>query len=247
MPGYGVNCPGYTPAVIRLRSLSRSFDRQRHVLRGLDLEVAQGELVAVVGRSGAGKTTLLNVVGGLDTGYEGSVEVAGHRLAELDDRALSAFRNRSVAFVFQAYNLLDHLSVAENVELPALFARSRAGSERQGELRQRASAALASVGLADRRDDRPSVLSGGERQRVAIARALLQRAPLLLCDEPTGNLDETTAADVAELLRELHRAGGVTMVVATHDRAICRLANRVLELCDGGLMIPGAETVEGTQ
>jgi ABC-type lipoprotein export system ATPase subunit len=230
--------------VIRLRSVSRSFDRQRHVLRGLDLEVAEGELVAVVGRSGAGKTTLLNVVGGLDTGYEGSVEVAGFRLAELDDRALSAFRNRSVAFVFQAYNLLDHLSVAENVELPSLFARSRSGFKSRSELRQRSLAALASVGLADRDVDRPGVLSGGERQRVAIARALLQRVPVLLCDEPTGNLDEATGAEIAELLRELHRAAGVTIVVTTHDRAICRLADRVLELRDGCLMIPRAETVE---
>jgi ABC-type lipoprotein export system ATPase subunit len=233
--------------VIRLRSLSRSFDGRRHVLRGLDLDVAAGELVAVVGRSGAGKTTLLNVVGGLDTGYEGSAEVAGLRLADLDDRALSAFRNRSVAFVFQAYNLLDHLSVAENVELPSLFARSRSGSESHGELRERALAALASVGLADRHDDRPGVLSGGERQRVAIARALLQRAPLLLCDEPTGNLDEATGADVTVLLQELHNAGGVTMVVATHDRAICRLANRVLELREGTLTAPGAEAVEATR
>jgi ABC-type lipoprotein export system ATPase subunit len=198
----------------------------------------------VVGRSGAGKTTLLNVLGGLDTGYEGSVEVAGLRLAELDDRALSAFRNRSVAFVFQAYNLLDHLSVAENVELPSLFARARSGSEVHRGLRQRALAALAAVGLADRRDDLPGVLSGGERQRVAIARALLQRAPLLLCDEPTGNLDEATGAEIAVLLRELHRAGGMTTVVATHDGAICRIADRVLELRDGCLRPRGAEPVE---
>jgi ABC-type lipoprotein export system ATPase subunit len=233
--------------VIRLRSLSRSFDGRRHVLRGLDLDVAAGELVAVVGRSGAGKTTLLNVVGGLDTGYEGSVEVAGLRLGELDDRALSAFRNRSVAFVFQAYNLLDHLSVVENVTLPFLFARSRSGSESHGELPPRALAALAAVGLADRQDDRPGVLSGGERQRVAIARALLQRAPLLLCDEPTGNLDEATGAEIAGLLRELHRTGSVTTVVATHDRTICRLADRVLELRDGGLTALGAETMEATR
>jgi putative ABC transport system ATP-binding protein len=173
--------------------------------------------------------------------------VAGLRLAELDDRSLSAFRNRSVAFVFQAYNLLDHLTVAENVELPSLFASSRSGSERRTGLRQRALAALASVGLADRHDDRPGVLSGGERQRVAIARALLQRTPLLLCDEPTGNLDETTAAEIAELLRDLHISGGVTTLVATHDRAICRLADRVLELRDGCLVVAGAEMVEATR
>jgi len=226
--------------VIQLRSVSRAFDAQRPVLRGLDLDVAEGEVVAVVGRSGAGKTTLLNVIGGLDAGYRGSVEVAGRRLAELDDRELSAFRNRSVGFVFQAYNLLDHLTVAENVLLPSLFTRDRIGAGGRSDLQQRAAVALAAVGLADRRDDRPSVLSGGERQRVAIARALLQRAPVLLCDEPTGNLDEATGVDVAELLQEVRRARGVTVVVTTHDRAICRLADRVLELRDGQLVAAGA-------
>jgi putative ABC transport system ATP-binding protein len=229
--------------VIQLRSVSRAFDEQRPVLCGLDLDVAEGEMVAVVGRSGAGKTTLLNVVGGLDAGYQGSVEVAGRRLADLDDRALSAFRNRSVGFVFQAYNLLDHLTVAENVVLPSMFARTRVGAEAHREAREHALTALAAVGLADRCDDRPAVLSGGERQRVAIARALLQRAPLLLCDEPTGNLDEATGAEVAELLQEVHRSRGVTVVVATHDRAICRLADRVLELRDGVLVAEGAGVV----
>lgn len=233
--------------MIQLRSVSRAFNAQRPVLRGLDLDVAEGELVAVVGRSGAGKTTLLNVIGGLDAGYHGSVEVAGRCLAELDDRALSAFRNRSVGFVFQAYNLLDHLTVAENVVLPSLFARARVGAGGHREARERALAALAAVGLADRCDDRPAVLSGGERQRVAIARALLQRAPLLLCDEPTGNLDEVTGADVAELLQEVRRARGVTVVVTTHDRVICRLADRVLELCDGLLVAAGALSGETAQ
>jgi putative ABC transport system ATP-binding protein len=230
--------------VIQLRSVSRTFDAQRPVLRGLDLDVAEGELVAVVGRSGAGKTTLLNVIGGLDAGYQGSVEVGGRRLAELDDRELSAFRNRSVGFVFQAYNLLDHLTVAENVLLPSLFTRARVGAGGHREARARALAALSAVGLADRCDDRPAVLSGGERQRVAIARALLQRAPVLLCDEPTGNLDEATGADVAELLQEVRRARGVTVVVTTHDRAIRRLADRVLELRDGLLVPAGAVSGE---
>jgi len=223
--------------VIQLRSVSRAFDAQRPVLRGLNLDVAEGEMVAVVGRSGAGKTTLLNVIGGLDTGYQGSVEVSGRRLAELDDRELSEFRNRSVGFVFQAYNLLDHLTVAENVVLPSVFARARVGAGGRREARERALAALAAVGLTDRCDDRPAVLSGGERQRIAIARALLQRAPVLLCDEPTGNLDEATGADVAELLQEVRRARGVTVVVTTHDRAIRRLADRVLELRDGLLLV----------
>ena len=244
MCGHPTEGPGYTPAVIHLRSVSRTFDVQRAVLQDLDLDVGEGELVAVVGRSGAGKTTLLNVIGGLDTGYLGSVEVSGKRLAELGDRQLSAFRNRSVGFVFQAYNLLEHLTVAENVTLPQVFARARNAVESGADVRRRAVAALDRVGLADRADDRPAVLSGGERQRVAIARALLQRAPLLLCDEPTGNLDEATGAQVVELLRGVHGAGGVTVVVATHDRAICRLADRVLELREGTLVGRGRDPVE---
>ena len=224
--------------MIQLRSVVRVFDRERPVLRGLDLDVGAGELLAVVGRSGAGKTTLLNVIGGLDTGFEGSVEVCGQRLDELDDRSLSAFRNRSVGFVFQAYNLLDHLTVAENVELPSLFATAAIGAEGRRKLRDRAQEALAAVGLGDRGNDRPAVLSGGERQRVAIARAVLQGAPLLLCDEPTGNLDQATAAEVAGLLRSLQRSG-VTVVAATHDGEISRLADRVLELRDGVLVAAG--------
>ncbi|HOC43528.1 MAG TPA: ABC transporter ATP-binding protein [Thermoanaerobaculales bacterium] len=221
--------------MIHLRSVARTFDPQRQVLRGVDLDVDAGELVAITGRSGAGKTTLLNVIGGLDSGYQGSVEVAGRRLSELGDRQLSAFRNRSVGFVFQAYNLLEQLTVSENVALPSVFAGGSHGREGREEVRRRALESLAAVGLDGRANDRPAVLSGGERQRVAIARALLQRTPLLLCDEPTGNLDEATGAQIAELLREVRERRGVTVVVATHDAAIRRLAGRVLELRDGAL------------
>jgi len=205
----------------------------------VDLDVGEGELVAVIGRSGVGKTTLLNIIGGLDTRFRGEVEVAGQRLDGLDDRRLSAFRARHVGFVFQAYNLLDHLTVAENASLPWLFQRSGEGGwDRRGAAR-RASEVLDAVGLADRADDRPATLSGGERQRVAIARALFQRAPLLLCDEPTGNLDEMTGARIVEVLRSIHRSGSVTVIVATHDLTLSALADRVLELRDGSLTVPG--------
>jgi putative ABC transport system ATP-binding protein len=220
--------------VIQLRSVSRVFDAQRPVLRGLNLDVAEGEMVAVVGRSGAGKTTLLNVIGGLDTGYQGSVEISSRRLAELDDRELSAFRNRSVGFVFQAYNLLDELTAAENVVLPSLFTRDRVGAEGRSDLQQRALAALAAVGLADRCDDRPAVLSGGERQRVAIARALLSRPAVLLADEPTGNLDTVSGDSVIALFSGMVR-DGVTILVVTHEERVSAAAGRILHLEEGRL------------
>lgn len=218
-----------------MRSVSRSFPSGREVLSGLDLDVEAGQLVAVVGRSGVGKTTLLNVIGGLDTRYHGSVEVDGRRLADLGDRELSAFRGRTVGFVFQAYNLLEHLTVAENASLPSLFAHGHVGIGDRREARSRAHEVLEEVGLADRADDLPTALSGGERQRVALARALFHRPPLLLCDEPTGNLDEATAVRIAELLRSVHRGGGVTVVIATHDPALFQLADRMLELSGGSL------------
>lgn len=227
--------PGYTRAVIHLRSVSMTFPPSREVLAGVDLDVASGELVTVVGRSGVGKTTLLNVIGGLDTRYRGSVEVAGSRLDDLDDRGLSEFRSRTVGFVFQAYNLLEHLTVAENTSLAWLFARGRNGRRNRREAVGRALEVLEAVGLADRAAELPGALSGGERQRVAIARALFQRPPLLLCDEPTGNLDETTAARIAEVLQRVHGDGGVTVLLATHDSTLSDIADRVLELRDGAL------------
>ena len=148
-----------------------------------------------------------------------------------------------MGFVFQAYNLLDHLTVAENASLPWLFHRpAESGPGRRAAVR-RAAEVLEAVGLADRADDRPGSLSGGERQRVAMARALFQRARLMLCDEPTGNLDEATGAQIADVLRTVHRAGDVTVIVATHDLALSAMADRVLELRDGGL----AETTIGAQ
>jgi ABC-type lipoprotein export system ATPase subunit len=207
----------------------------------VDLDVADGEFVSIVGRSGSGKTTLLNVISGLDTGGTGEIRVAGMDIPGLPDRSLSAFRSDVVGFVFQAYHILDHLTVAENVSLPSLF--SRLPDALRGEaLTKRVAEVLDSVGLVGRGEDRPADLSGGERQRVAIARSLLLRPRLLLCDEPTGNLDETTGAAVVDLLRTIH-GSNVTILVVTHDRGISHAAERVLELSEGvlaPLTTPGA-------
>jgi len=224
--------------VIKLRSVSRSFPGRGEVLRGVDLDVGEGEFVAVVGRSGSGKTTLLNIVGGLDLDFEGDVEVAGRDLRELDDRALSSLRSGTIGFVFQAYHILDHLTVGENAALPALFSRSSGGPVGD-RLARRVSEVLEAVGLSGREGDRPADFSGGERQRVAIARALLLQPRLLLCDEPTGNLDRETGAAVVDLLRRIH-GDGVTVLVVTHDEEISHAAGRVLELRDGGLEGPAA-------
>jgi putative ABC transport system ATP-binding protein len=206
------------------------------VLADLDLDVEDGEFVAVVGPSGVGKTTLLNVIGGLDTRFDGRVEVAGHALRELDDGPLSAFRGRTVGFVFQAYNLLEHLTAAENVSLPWIFVSREHGPGRRRDAGRRAFELLERVGLGERAGDRPSTMSGGERQRIALARALFLRPSLLLCDEPTGNLDEATGAVIAEVLQEAHEVEGVTVLAATHDRSLEALADRVLELRAGRLI-----------
>ncbi len=220
--------------MISLRSVTRSFPGRGEVLRGVDLEVEEGEFTVIVGRSGVGKTSLLNIVGGLDSGYEGEVEVAGRNLGNLGDRALSRLRRSTIGFVFQAYHLLDHLTVAENVLLPSLFV-SGSAADRGREMTARAAEVLEEVGMAGRAADRPAGLSGGERQRVAVARALALGPRILLCDEPTGNLDPHTGSQIVDLLVRIHDAGLATVLVATHDEAISRSAGRVLELRRGVL------------
>ncbi len=226
-----------TRIAIRLQRLCKNYGHgpgERKVLRGLDLDVQDGSFVTIIGRSGSGKTTLLNIVGGLDTRYEGTVEVSGRALEDLGDSELSELRNSTVGHVFQAYHLLDHLSAAENVAVPALFARGgRALSARRA--RHRAEAALDEVGLADRAADLPSLLSGGERQRLALARALFFEPAVLLCDEPTGNLDPATGSEMIDLLGRVHSERGVTLLVATHDETIRRAAQMSFELSDGVL------------
>jgi lipoprotein-releasing system ATP-binding protein len=202
------------------------------VLRELDLTVAEGEMVAIVGASGVGKSTLLHVLGGLDRADSGTVAVAGTPLTALSDDELVAFRNRKVGFVFQFHHLLPEFSAIENAEMPLRIARVAVG-----EARPRAEELLRRVGLAERLTHRPGMLSGGEQQRVAVARALVMRPALLLADEPTGDLDEQTADSLHALLRDMHRAYGLTSVIATHNPRLAAACDRVLRL-EGGQLIP---------
>ena len=192
------------------------------------LEIARGEFVAIEGQSGSGKSTLLHIIGGLDRQFEGDARVLDLSLRDLDDRALSSLRHLSIGFVFQSFNLLPGLTALENVLLPDSFGEGIPDAAR------RAREALARVGLESKAAARPAALSGGERQRVAIARALLARPPLLLADEPTGNLDAHTGEGVIDLFGELHR-DGMTLVVVTHEARVSRAASRVLLLRDGAL------------
>lgn len=221
-------------AMIELRGVRkryRSGGVVNEVLRGVDLAVDDGELISLVGRSGSGKTTLLHAIGGLDRDYEGTVLVDGADLRKLGDTALSNYRNRTVGFVFQSFYLLPHLSCAENVALPSVFARHerQPGSEREARIAE----VLEQVGLSDKIHALPSTLSGGQRQRVAIARALFNRPRLMLCDEPTGNLDRDMGESIMRLFEQLNRDEGITIIIVTHDPAIARSTRRTLVVRDG--------------
>jgi putative ABC transport system ATP-binding protein len=224
--------------MIRLKGLRKTYRSAKvtnEVLRDVDLEIADGELVSVVGPSGSGKTTLLHAVGGLDTDYEGDVFVDGKNLRKLDDAALSTYRNRDVGFVFQSFYLLPHLTCQENVALPALFARGDDALSHRAALK-RASEVLTQVDLADKIDARPTTLSGGQRQRVAIARALFNRPKLMLCDEPTGNLDSVMGKTIIELFRTLNETEKITMIIVTHDPSVSALTPRTIVCRDGKLV-----------
>jgi lipoprotein-releasing system ATP-binding protein len=201
------------------------------VLRDLDLDVAAGEMLAIMGASGVGKSTLLHVLGGLDRADSGRVSVAGTVLTALPDRDIVAFRNRQVGFVFQFHHLLPEFTALENVEMPMRIARMPVS-----EVRPRAGELLHRVGLGERLTHRPGMLSGGEQQRVAVARALVMRPAILLADEPTGDLDEQTADALHALLREMHRAYGLTSVIATHNPRLAAACDRVLRLQEGRLV-----------
>jgi len=223
--------------LIALRGITKRFrdpGGDLVVLDGVDLEAGPGELVAVVGASGSGKSTLLYIAGGLDADFEGEAVVAGRSLATLGPRERAAFRNSSVGFVFQSFNLLPALGALDNVMLPGLFARDGSSRESLAALRARALAALERVDLGGKADRRPARLSGGERQRVAIARALLARPSVLLADEPTGNLDTVSGAGVIGLFQEMAR-GGMTVLVVTHEERVSGVASRVLHLESGRL------------
>jgi lipoprotein-releasing system ATP-binding protein len=218
---------------LTVSGLNKSYDVERrrlHVLRGLDLEVARGEMVAIIGKSGSGKSTLLHLLGGLDGPDSGSIQIGDVDLRAIPDQQRVQFRNRHVGFVFQFHHLLPEFTAAENVAMPLRIARA-AGAEAQA----RATDLLAKVGLAERVAHRPNMLSGGEQQRVAVARALVMRPTLLLADEPTGDLDEATAESLHALLREMHATQGLTSIIATHNSKLAAECGRVLRIEDGRL------------
>jgi putative ABC transport system ATP-binding protein len=220
--------------MIALRGVSKRFrdgDRAIPVLRGVDLSVAQGELVAIIGASGSGKSTLLYILGALDRDFEGEVEIAGRSLRRLSVAERADLRNRSIGFVFQSFNLLPGLSALENVMLPGMLRRDGPDG-RTAALRARAAEALARVGLQDRAHAPPARLSGGERQRVAIARALFTGPAVLLADEPTGNLDSTTSEEIMRVFEGLAEQGQ-TVIMVTHESDIAAHARRVIVLRDG--------------
>jgi len=220
--------------LVQIRNISKVYERGRQkveVLHHIDLDITQGDFLALMGPSGSGKTTLLNLIGGLDSPSEGSITVGGARIDQLGQSALAKWRASNVGFVFQFYNLLPMLSAQRNVELPLLLTKLSTSQRRRN-----AGVALQLVGLSDRATHKPTELSGGQQQRVAIARALVSDPSLLVCDEPTGDLDRQSAEEVLGLLEMLNREHGKTIVMVTHDPKAAERATHILHLDKGTLV-----------
>ena len=214
--------------------ITKSFTIGKHrveVLKGVDLQVREGEWVALLGASGSGKTTLLDIIGTISRPDSGSLSMDGRDLIRISPRELVGFRRQNIGFVFQAYHMLPELNICENVMLPALM-----GNQPKKTVRERARELLERVGLSHRMNHRANELSGGEQQRAAIARALMNSPRLLLADEPTGNLDSVTGSGILDLFKEFHAEKSMTIVMVTHDRSVAALADRTVELRDGRLV-----------
>ena len=219
--------------MIQIRNVTKVYERGKQkveVLHGLSIEVPKGDFVALMGPSGSGKTTLLNLIGGLDTPSSGEISVAGERLDRMSGGQLARWRSNNVGFIFQFYNLMPVLTAEGNVELPLLLTKLSSAQRKQS-----VAAALQLVGLSDRAKHRPRELSGGQEQRVAIARAIVSDPQLLVCDEPTGDLDRSTADEILKLLQALNREHGKTIVMVTHDPLAAGYAKRILHLDKGRL------------
>ena len=219
--------------LVSIRNLTKIYARgpeKVEVLHGIDLDIAKGDFVALMGPSGSGKTTLLNLIGGLDSPTGGEIDVDGQRIDTMSSGQLSQWRSNNVGFVFQFYNLMPSLTAQKNVELPLLLTRLGAAQRKRN-----AAIALQLVGLADRGQHRPSELSGGQQQRVAIARAIVSDPTLLICDEPTGDLDRQSAEEILGLLQSLNRDHGKTIVMVTHDPKAADHARRTIHLDKGTL------------
>jgi putative ABC transport system ATP-binding protein len=232
--------PNSSETLVAIRGVSKVYERGRQrieVLHRVDLDIPRGDFLALMGPSGSGKSTLLNMIAGLDLPSEGTLSVAGRRIDRLSATELARWRAANVGFVFQFYNLLPALSAQKNVELPLLLTRLSAARRRR-----HAALALALVGLADRASHRPSELSGGQQQRVAIARAIVSDPTLLVCDEPTGDLDRHSAEEVLTLLQRLNRDYGKTMIMVTHDPKAAEFARRILHL-DKGVLVEQGESL----
>ncbi|MBO7458262.1 MAG: ABC transporter ATP-binding protein [Paludibacteraceae bacterium] len=213
--------------MIEVKDIWKSFG-ELEVLKGVNLKVAKGEIVAIVGKSGAGKTTLLQIIGTLDRPTKGQVVIDGTDVFAMKDRELAAFRNKHIGFIFQFHQLLPEFTALENVCIPAMIAR-----EKEGEYMARAKKLLKDLGLGDRLNHKPNELSGGEKQRVAAARALMMSPDIILADEPTGSLDEKNKKELSELLLQLRKEYGQTILLVTHDKELAAMADRVIEIVDG--------------
>jgi len=215
--------------LIELRDITKSYDMGRagelKILRGINVEIERGEMVGIMGPSGSGKSTMLNILGCLDTPTSGSYMLDGKEVSTMNSHELARIRGEKIGFIFQTFNLMSYMSALGNVQLGVKYARQ--------EINDQAEQALTRVGLGDRMKHKPSEMSGGERQRVAIARALVKNPPLIMADEPTGNLDSKSGFEVMSIINDLHKEGNITLIIITHDPRIAEYCQRVIHIMDG--------------